>query len=309
MARLESRRGRIARAAAWLLAIAAVTGVGAWMLWPTEAAPPEWLGQYDVQAHRPDLIRPGTVIGTGAPEGWSNLVVKTRTHIAPDQRHLVSDLVARKASFLVTVMVADVRPSPGPRPPYRLRAVGVGVGTRLGGEDKILSADTVRQLAPDLGLIDRQLLAEAFKQQEYCRVVVQGPTMALVDTPAVTVCGGKHRKVAFRYALLVSSRTGRLNTLAWVVDLNGQCDPADVPAKANLLPPSLIDEAPLHVDPKEFNFLGIPTDMAMAVNGPPPGKPLPFSPELRALATRPSYSAEEAGRLEGQLRSLVASGE
>ena len=94
--------------------------------------------------------------GIPAPPGWSHLVIKSHPHIADADRRAVSGLVARLASFLFTVTLADVRPEPGTQPPrYRLRDAAIGMGTRVNGQDVVLSPDTARGLGADLGWIER----------------------------------------------------------------------------------------------------------------------------------------------------------
>jgi hypothetical protein len=283
-------------------------GLAAWALWPSPA-PVTWAAEYDLSSRPPEPIAPGTVVGRGPPPGWSHLVLKSLPHIAPAERAKVSDLVLRNATLLFTALVADVRPAPDGRPPrHRLRAFGVGLGINLNGQDTILSPDTAKQFGADLDWIGRTILSTGYARQRQSVVVVQGPTMALSDTPVHFRCDGKHRLIMFRYALLVDEPTGRLDPLVWLYDGAGRGACVGDRVVMELLPPDLVNEPELLVDLNEFT-LGVPAEPAFAVDRLPPGRAQIVLPaELRPLAEQTRYTTEEAQRLEAELRKLLPKG-
>jgi hypothetical protein len=302
------------RTIARLLALVLVAGAAfvAWELWPTRMVPPAWAGDYDVTARPPELIAPGTVVGTTAPDGWSHLVIKGLPRVRPSEvqnvpafGRLGRDISVRMASWMFTAFVADVRPrTQGNETRYHLRAVGLGLGTSVGGRDVVITPETASDHGVELNLITREILTKGYETQKLAVVAVQGPTFALVDTPVWVRCGQKNRLVRYRYALLVDDATGRLDVACWMLDPGGDCGE---PGAAVVLNPDQIDEAELIPDKKEFNTLGKPTDAGFAVEGLPPHRArISLPPDLRDLAAKTKFTADDARALEGGLRRLIA---
>ena len=117
---------------------------------------------------------------------------------------------------------------------------------------------------------------------------------------------GKHQLVRFRYALLVDTATGRLDTLVWMVGPDGRL--AEKP-EIGWLRPDTVDHAELVVDRDQIEG-GIPkfgADGALAVEGlPPVREKSPLPAEIRGLAAQTRFTAPEARALEAALRKLIA---
>jgi hypothetical protein len=295
----------------WLAVVliaAASLGLIAWAVWPKGAATPAWVGEYDVEARPPESIAPGTVIGQTAPAGWSHLVIKSLPRVRPGAEAnlpwLGRSRTVRMASWMFTAFVADVRPEThGAETTHRLRAIALGLGTSSQGRDVIITPETAPTYGVELDWITREILTKGYATQRLAIVVVHGPTMAIVDTPVWYRSEGKHQLVRFRYALLVETATGRLESLVWLLDEKGSCGDGMVA----ILAPDTIDEAELVPDPREFNALGIPSDGAFAVDRLPPSRARALLPtDLRALAVQGKYTAAEARSLEQHLRHMLA---
>jgi hypothetical protein len=301
MLRAVGGRSRAGIALRIALGLVLAAGALAWRFWPSTPAP-DWSALYDVRSEPLVLLDAGTVVGTAGPDGWSHLLVKSHPRIHPDDRPRVNSLVARKASFLFTALVADVRPDGGR---WGLRAVGVGLGTRVNGADVILAPD--RPFGADLDFIDRAILAAGYERQRQGRLVVRSPAFALADAPVhFRTPDGVHRLVAFRYALLVDEPTGRLDALVWWHDPTGAYDRAGEAIEVVSLPKDLVQEPLLHVDTDQFT-LGIPSESAFAVDRLPDHVGRFVAPDdLRPLLLRSRYSPEEARRVETALRGLAA---
>lgn len=286
---------RIRHRAGWLLGGLALLGLLAWAFRP---APPAVMpaAEYDLTARPVSLVPAGTVVGQSAPPGWSHLIIKSHPHIAEADRPLVTGLAARLAGFLFTVTVADVRPGPGSTR-FRIQDIGVGMGTRVNDEDVVLSPDSARGLGP----IESTILATGYRRQQQGTVVFHGPTLLLFDAPVPFRCGGRHRHVTFRYALLADAATGRLDPLVWLRDAG--CQSPRPPAE--WLPPNLVDEPELRVDPQEFT-LGVPSEVGFAVERLPTGRAqVALPPALLPLADAPRFTPETARQLEAALRRLL----
>ena len=184
-------------------------------------------------------------------------------------------------------MLADVQGERvGTQVQYRLARLAVGVGTTIGGNDTICSPETRKRLGANLGLMERVVLDKAQEKLPDTQLVAYSKTMAVVDSPALMLRGGRHRQVVLRYALLVDPATGRLETFLWLIDQDESGNYAAAPAgEIEWLPPSKLEDCILNVDAREFNALGMPTETAFAITNIPQGKKkLAFPETLKATA-------------------------
>jgi hypothetical protein len=262
---------------------------------------------YDVATSPVTLLPPGTVVGDSAPEGWTHLVIKSRPAVSSGAVSRLSEEEIRYATFLFMTTVARVKAQKVSfRTTYVLDDVAIGVGTDVDGKDVVLSLDTQKKLGARLGLIYRLILAGAYRKQEAVRVVARAPAFALVDTPALMLRHGKHVDTVIRYALLVEPHSGRLDTLALLIDRAEKPDEAIGPVE--WLAPDMNERPPLHIDDREF-LLGQPTERAYAVEGMPPGKrQLDLPDDLQRLAGQKNFTATEAQQLDAGLRRLLRTG-
>jgi hypothetical protein len=270
-----------------------------WLTNPARSAP-------EVPPPRFELIQPGTVIGKEPPKGWSHLIIKSHPRIRPDDLRLVTPLTAELASFLFTAFVANVdEERAGGQVRYRLGAIAFGVGTSINGRDTIISPATQQRLGANVGLLGGQVLAKVYDGQQNVRLAGFTRTMALVDTPMVMLRGNRHRPIIIRYALLVDGNTGKLETLAWLLDRDDRGGYQGSSSSLEWLPPSKISDAVLRVDTNEIT-LGVPSDNAFALVRIPEGqKQIAFPEDLKAVAAEANPSGAWAGWLEGKLRELL----
>jgi len=292
-----------------VFAALAAAGMAARSLRPS-VPPPAWANDYDVTAVVPEAIEPGTVVERGPPAGWSHLVIKAMPRVKPSEKSRVPtrlgrDYVIQKVSWMFTAFTADVVPEQqGSHTRYRLRAIGLGLGANVNGRDTVLTTETAEQFGERMDPVKKQTLDTGYGIQQQSRVVVHGPSFALIDTPVTFRCGERNRMVRFRYALLVDAPTGRLDVLCWRIGAEGgEC--ADL-SRAVLLPPNTIDEAELLVDVSAFNDLGIPNELAFGVDDLPPHRlEVALPPGLSPLAGKTKFTPDEARTLEEGLRKLL----
>jgi hypothetical protein len=310
---------RTVRSLVWLLivVVGALVVCGFVLRWLMPApVPPVWAEEYDVTAQPPEAIAPGSVVERTPPAGWSHLVIKSLPRVkasevprvpTPLGLPLGRDAVVRQVSWMFTVFTADVvQERQASHARYRLRAIGLGLGANVNGRDTVLTVETAEQLGEKLDPIKIRTLETGYRLQQQSRVVVHGPSFALVDTPVTFRCGEKNRMTRFRYALIVDPTTGRLDVLSWRIGAEGgEC--ADL-SRAVLLAPNTVDEAELLVDLSGFNA-GIPTELAFGVDDLPPHRLEVMIPaELGALAGKTRFTTEEAHALEAGLRKLLPGG-
>lgn len=291
------------------LALLAGAGDLPWRPGPSSLPPAAWAAEHDLTARPPERIVPGTVVGRTAPEGWSHLVIKSLPRVRPADRAGLWDKTVTMASWMFTAFTADVRPETRDgRTAHQLRRVGLGLGTSIGGRDVVITPDTAEKFGAYPDFITRQIAGEilekGYKTMDLAVVPVHGPTFAVVDTPVWFWCQGKNTLVRFRYGLLVDAASGRLDVVSWIVDPPAGCPEADVFA---LLAPDTIDEVELVPDPTRFTAGLTACDDAFGVDRLPRNRlRVPAAPELRDLAAKAKFTADEARDLEAGLRRLIA---
>jgi hypothetical protein len=265
------------------------------------------LARYDVTPRPIDLIPPGTVVERSAPEPYTHLIIKSLPRLGAGDLDSVNDLTKELAALLHTALLAKVTPydASGQRR-YRLTEVATGFSTNVPGRgDTVLSPDTEKRLGANLSFLARVVLSRCYEEQQKCRYVIRSDTMAIIDTPAPVLRNGKHRWALVRYAVLVSERSGRLDTLIWMNDVDGQGRPTATVGNINLMPPNMILDGVLHVDADLFT-LGIPSDLAFdSVNPPQTDRNMPLPESLATLSALPQYTREQAKATEIELWKVL----
>lgn len=286
--------------------LAAAGGAVRWLR--PKVNPPAWANDYDVTAQPPEQITPGTVVDRGPPVGWSHLVIKSLPRVKPGEEGRVPaplglgrDRIIRQVSWMFTAFTADVVPErQGLHTRYRLRAIGLGLGAIVNGQPTVLTVESAKQMGHPLEWYEKETLNTGYRIQQQARVVVHGPSFALLDTPVTFRCGSKNRMIRYRYALIVDPPTGRLDVLAWRLGDNEGC--ADL-SRAVLLHPSTIDEAELIPDPSAGD---IPNELTFGVDDLPPNRlEVALPVEVRELAAKTRFTADQARELEDRLRPLL----
>jgi hypothetical protein len=305
---------RFVRPILWLLtlAVAGLLAVGVAARWlRPDVTPPAWADDYDLSAQPPEAIAPGTEVDRGPPAGWSHLVIKSLPRVKPSEVSRVPaplglgrDHVIRQVSWMFTAFTADVvSERQGAHARHRLRAIGLGLGATVNGRDIVLTADSAERLGQPLNWIQKETLTTGYRVQQQARVVIHGPSFALLDTPVTFRCGTKNRMVRYRYALLVDPPSGRLDVLAWRLGDAEAC--ADL-SRAVLLHPNTIDEAELIPDLATFSTIGIPNELSFGVDDLPPHRlEVALPPEIAGLVAQSKFTPDDARALEAALRKLL----
>jgi hypothetical protein len=258
---------------------------------------------YDVTPRRLDLIAPGTVVEKTPPKGWSHLIIKSHPRAGTGDVKQLSKSTAQLTALLHTVILANVQAEKPGR--HRLTAVAVGLGTKVNGQDIIVSPEKQKELGANLGFLERMVLSRAQEKLRDVQVVARSNTMALIDCPNLLQRDGKHRPVVLRYAVLVDAASGRLDTLLWVIDRDERGGYVGVSGAMEWLPPNKMEDCVLHVDASEFS-LGVPSENAFALDRIPQGqKQLAVTDDLKLLAARMRLTEDMAGQLETKLRAAL----
>ncbi len=307
--RFRSRAGGLwpANLAALLLAALGATCVVA----EGPAAPPATSAvapghRYELDTIPIDRIAPGTVVGSTPPRGWTHLVIKSRPHLSEKDQSELHGIVVKLATLLSTNLAARVVfDDRAAVPHYYLAKLGLGFSTRMNQRDAIVSSQGSTEQDPGLGVVGKLFLSQMERQYENLRFTVRSRTLAVVDFLGVQQRGSGHGEVKLRYAVVVDHRTGRLETLLWLLEPAGPQAWRLQATHCHWLEPNTVEDYLLHVDPAEFTA-GIPSTRAFAIVNWPPGRKLTLGETLSKLAVLGAYTQESAAALEIELRATLA---
>ena len=262
---------------------------------------------YDVQPRRIGLIAPGTVIGNKPPRGWTNIVIKSFPKVGAGDIKKVAANDVKMAGILSTAFLANIKGDRGAdgQVRYRLSQAAVGLGATIGGRDVIVSPETQSKLGADFGFLARLVLSGMYKAQKTGVIVARSNTMGLVDTPCLLRYQGVNRNMTLRYALLVSPKSGRLDTLMWLIDLDNQGAYRGVASSVQWLAANKVAKVPLYVDAEEYT-LGIPSDRAFAAVRIPQGqKQITIGRDVAAVLGKQKLTLADAKNAETWLWGML----
>ena len=283
----------------WTLAKAGIAplvvlqmGVG---LAPAEAA------TADVQPRPLAWIAPGTVIGSGAPKGWSHLILYANPRIAAGDVNAVPRTAAQFVDMFHFTILANVKPErPGGPNGYYLDQVAIGSAAEVGGRNVIITTD--QTFGFDLGFIGRRVLQENERiLQKDVQQVVRTRTMLVFDAKGYVLYNGKHAQLVIRHAILCDPADGSVRTLIWLLGASSAGGYAPAEADLQVLPPDLHEDRQLHVEGNKFT-LGVPSNDAFALNRIAQGTPIHWTRDLADAASTARFTTEAAHRLEAELR-------
>jgi hypothetical protein len=249
-------------------------------------------------------LGPGTVVGSSAPPGWTDLVIKSLPELDSGDLASLPAVGRSSAALFRPVLVADVRKAPWAPRRFSLERLGVGLCVPVQGVDTVVTPDGPPEALATLGFVGRQVLGRAEGEVKKDRVLVGTPDFALLEAPAVLKSGRGHLGVVLLYAFLVDSSTGRLRTLIWAV----AADPAarSDPEAMIFLPRGQVDRCGLDV--AAVRRVGPVTyDWSFAMRSLPTGRRLELPDDLRAWAGDPRRITADPDGFATRLRERLGS--
>ncbi|WP_417730707.1 hypothetical protein [Rosistilla oblonga] len=261
---------------------------------------------YDVAVRPISVLRPGTIVDQGPPEGWTHLIVKSFPKVASGDVDKIPERDSQLASLMFTALAARTQQTQDGS--WQLAEVATGAGTSVRGRDMIVSSDTQQQLGADLGFFARMVLKEFDAKQTQVQYKAISRHFFIVDTIGAFRWENQNRLLPLRYALVLNPQTGHLDTFCWLMDADSSGVSTAAVGSIHWLPQSLVFAPQLHVDYSKYNFLGIPSDTAFCSTNIPPGQ---VTMNIPADATRvlaqPKLSAQDAASLHGWFNQISTS--
>lgn len=257
-------------------------------------------------------IEAGTLVSSEHSAGrWNRVVLLARPRISSgDVDSLPAAIRSSVSDYVLTIMasVEEFQDPIGGEPRFRLADIGVGYSTLVDGEMRAVTVADAAKVGVNLGLFGRMMLSENEKKLATATITARTSTLMIIDTPAILLRGTEHRKYVMRHFIWVEPSTGRNAALVWLIDHDSSGNPTiDTNEPPRWAPAGLQEDRAIHVDGREFNLLGIPSEMAFAIEDLPPGKPIPWTDEARLLASQPSYDADGLRSLSAALNTMLQS--
>ncbi|QDS88643.1 hypothetical protein EC9_28340 [Rosistilla ulvae] len=261
---------------------------------------------YDVAARPISVLRPGTLVDNGPPEGWTHLIVKSFPKVASGDVDKIPERDSQLASLMFTALAARTQQTADGS--WQLTEIATGAGTSVRGRDMIISSDTQQQLGADLGFFARMVLKEFDAKQTQVQYKTISRHFFVVDTIGAFRWKNENRLLPLRYALVLQPQTGQLDTFCWLMDADATGVSTAAVGSIHWLPKSLVFAPQLHVDYSKYNFLGIPSDTAFCSTNIPPGQVTMNIPaDATRVLARPTLSAAEAQSLHGWFNQISTS--
>lgn len=248
------------------------------------------------------LIPAGTMFDESPPERWSHVISFVRSQLTAGDVDAVTDTVRYYAEIFNLVMLADTDIDADDQ--FVLRQVAVGFSTRIGDKNVIVTPDTQAKLGGELSLIGRSVLAGNIDALGKVRQIARTPHNMIMDAPATMLLNDEHRQMIVRYYIWVFPANGNVGTLVWLLDPIGD-RLSIVDDVVQLLPPNMHEDRIMNVDGEKFNFLGIPSNDALALVQIPQGTPFEMKAKMRTLASLKTYDAETMAELTAAIAKTL----
>lgn len=253
----------------------------------------------ELMATRPVARIPsGTVVGKGAPEGWTHLVLLVHPRLGSGDVSALPHVAARYTQMFQLTILARTKA-------HTLDHVALGYAVDIDTR-KVVITSTNTQGAP-LDFIGRRVFEKNELMLGDLVEVGRSSTSSVFDAPAIVLRDGKHARMIYRHLIRVGPDTGKLAALVWLMEpgQGGEHVPVDA---AVLLPPGLREDRVLNVKKEKISTFGVPADDALALVGlPKEGTPVPFTPALRQAGAHRRYSPATLAQLDEAVREALRS--
>jgi hypothetical protein len=302
----------------WLCGGIVAVGLAGWLVFdyycidhtPRELPDPEAIaptdgdsgkGEFCLERRLLGRIPPGTVIEESPPLGWTNIVRVIEPVLTEKDLRNTPKTFSFYAQVFKDVALARVKKVGSD---YELRLLAVGLTAKVKGKDTVI--DPTHRYGADIGLFGKSLLdayENGFKDHQW--QLVQTPTLRVFDERQRFLRGDKRSLMLVRNAVLVDRKSGQLTTLVWLLTDNQDVENSLAEENMQMLPDGYREKYNPSIRYDKF-VLGLPTsDDIIARREICQGKSVPFTPTLRRLAARKTYTRKEALELEEALRAAA----
>lgn len=246
-----------------------------------------------------DRIPAGTVFDPAdfdraPPRGFNRLVLFVEGRLASGDVDAAGATVRRYAQLFNLVYLANVAQQQDGR--FYLDKAAVGFSTKINGRDTVITLDSEERLGANLGFIGRNVFAGNEEALKDILQIARTPHAMLIHAPTRMLYQNEHRMMAVRFLIWVSPTDGNLWTMVYQLDPSPNGSLTAVGDAFQVLKAGTIEDRVINVKGDRFT-LGIPAADAFAVVRIPQGTAVPFTDELKRLATLKSYDANSFAEL------------
>ncbi|MFC1757833.1 hypothetical protein ACFL2H_03575 [Planctomycetota bacterium] len=248
-------------------------------------------------------INPGTTIDSKkAVSDGSQLVLLAKPRVAKGDVESASAKVRAYASMFNMVLIA--RTSRTQSGEFRLDDLSVGNCVRKKGGWIVVSSDSHKEHGVELDFFARQVLTRSESSLRQARVIAISDTYRIFDAEAIVRDGSEHHRMKIRHLVWVNKNSGKLATMQWSLRRTDDGELKMVEKIVHALPAKFMEDRVFSVKADEFT-LGIPSEMALAIDKLPSGKEVPVTPELKKLASAADYSDESLAALVAEINRAI----
>ncbi len=250
------------------------------------------------------LIAPGTPVGERAPEGWSDLVVKSTPKLETGDLATLPAFAASTAALFRTVFLAEV--GVDPKTDQRvLKRIGLGLAMPENGVDVIVSgtSGSARHEPAALGFVERRVLASAEVELRKMRLLVATPTLAVLTAPSLMKSARGHEKIILIYALILNGKSGEMRTVVWWIPQDSER--RSPPDRWSLLPKNLNYTCAIDVAAERL-LNTLPVNWSFAMSALPPGREMTIPSAFKQWTTDLKAIAADPSAFENALRACLS---
>ncbi len=258
----------------------------------------------DLEVRKLDRIPPGTFIDKKVPEGWTHVLLKSKSKLTEGDLNELNGQAFSLVELFFTGILAKVARSEGPKQ-YVLETVAIGLGTQCGEADCIVSPATHQRLGAGFDYLESYVFEKSVKQLDRIKHVASSPGILVFDVPNVMLLNEKHTEIVMRLGVVIDHASGQLHCPLWRI-VRQKDNPAGAIDRAIWMRVGQVETCNLHVDGNEL-VLGIPSQKAFAATKLPAGPAFAPTPLLQRLGVQTSYTEATLAELESELRRLIDS--
>jgi len=247
------------------------------------------------------IVPSGTPVADRSAARWNRLILAAAPRIAAGDVESIPLGVRERLGRLTLVLMATVRAvaGAGGGPRHELDDLGAGYALPVAG--RLTVVDTEHP-PPEAGLdfLGRQILSQNGKSLVGLHCVGATDTMRVFDAESILFRDGRHGDFVMRHFVWVDPASGECSACVWLLAKrsDGGLDVVEDPPR--WIASGTHEDRAIHVDANEF-MLGIPTRRSFALLDLPPGKPLRWSPALKAAAASQAWPAATVASLAHEI--------
>ncbi|MCS7469135.1 hypothetical protein NZK35_20985 [Stieleria sp. ICT_E10.1] len=253
------------------------------------------------------VVDPGTRVRDESEQvSWNRQILVASPKINSGDIDSLSGSIRDAATKCALTIMARVEKSTS-QGHYELKQIGVGYSVDGPAGRIIISSDTASDLDVPLGFIARQVLKTNERQLAEVSLIAQSPALAMFDAPSVMLRNGQHRTYLTRHLVYLDPVSGEGAMVTWLLvpPTDEEHPMAIINQPMRVTKWSTNESRKIHVDANEFNFLGVPGELAFALEDLPPGIDVAWTKRAARLAGKKAFTTTELRELADALREAM----